>query len=450
MGAAAILAAHPQQASPGPGSSSTAPIPVKGTERIAWDQASPPGGWIVAYQFSAFVDGVRQALPGASCSPVFCTQCTCSAPLPRMSDGTHSLSIAARDVFGQESAPSVPISLAVSSTSGASAAARPFALVGRTVSDAMPPAGHEILSASLDRPSALAVSEDGRIFVADRSGITVWKDKQAQSAPTRFEDQADGDGVQAVDLTLHPDFLRNSQLFVAYTARRPDGQYTNRIVRYREIGGVLGEAAAIFEDPVDRLPVRTPRIRFGPDRKLYALFPTHTAGLARDGASYQGKILRLDADGRTPVDNPGMTPVFAEPSGTALAFDWQPATGALWIAASDGGVMSLETISRGGHTPFSSKAIGGPDAVAIAFEGPRNSTLSDRLLVVPFEGEQATRISLDRAASRPNPLARQSFGALWGRVTDLIVTPDGTVYYCAIDPATTGRDRLIRTPSTVR
>lgn len=76
-------------------------------------------------------------------------------------------------------------------------------------------------------------------------------------------------------------------------------------MRYREVGGRLGERAVLL----DGVPASTihdgGRIRFGPDGLLYlSTGDASTTSLSQDLDSVAGKILRLNRDGTAPRDNP--------------------------------------------------------------------------------------------------------------------------------------------------
>ena len=64
---------------------------------------------------------------------------------------------------------------------------------------------------------------------------------------------------------------------------------------------------------------------------LYAAFDDGgDTGLAGDLASPNGKVLRLNADGSTPRDQAG--PVYSYAYHSPRGLDWDPASGALWVA----------------------------------------------------------------------------------------------------------------------
>src|SRR5262249_5294753 len=104
LGTAAGVLTAPQS-----GTSSSDPVPVKGTEQIAWEQVVSRAGWIVGFQFVSYVDDVSVPVPDASCTPLFCTRCNCVAALPRMTAGQHRIEMSALDLFGNQSARSLPL-----------------------------------------------------------------------------------------------------------------------------------------------------------------------------------------------------------------------------------------------------------------------------------------------------------------------------------------------------
>ena len=51
-------------------------------------------------------------------------------------------------------------------------------------------------------------------------------------------------------LALHPDFSRNRFVYVAFLAQDSRERTLLRILRLREVGDTLGEAATLFETPL--------------------------------------------------------------------------------------------------------------------------------------------------------------------------------------------------------
>jgi glucose/arabinose dehydrogenase len=84
------------------------------------------------------------------------------------------------------------------------------------------------------------------------------------------------------------------------------GEWRNQILRYR-----AGATGTTFDGYVLREGAQAAtihdgcRLRFGPDGKLWATMGENGNGrLAQDPSSLNGKILRMNADGTVPADNP--------------------------------------------------------------------------------------------------------------------------------------------------
>ena len=107
----------------------------------------------------------------------------------------------------------------------------------------------------------------------------------------------------------------------------------NRVVRYREVGGRLGERVVLLDGiPAARFTTAAD-IRFGPDGLLYISTGDAVLGAAGAEPRLAGrKILRLNRDGTTPRGNPFGSPVSTVGHRNPQGFDWHPATGELWAS----------------------------------------------------------------------------------------------------------------------
>jgi len=75
---------------------------INGTERIGWNQTAGDTVELATIGYVIYVDGARVALGGVSCSTTATTTgYACSARLPTMSAGSHTLELAS---FVQDSA----------------------------------------------------------------------------------------------------------------------------------------------------------------------------------------------------------------------------------------------------------------------------------------------------------------------------------------------------------
>jgi glucose/arabinose dehydrogenase len=369
-----------------------------------------------------------------------------------MSVGAHRLELAAEEISGlqRQSARSAALSVNLLAAK-LSTAAGGVAPAG-TTSDGVQLVV-ETLASSLTAPSALAATPDGRIFIAERSGnILVWKGGQILSAPAlELGDVAQTGDVGLIGMALHPDFSTNGVVFLAYTARDSQGSLVNRVVRFRDVGGIFGQAAVILEDRVrDAAPLHPPRIRFGPDRVLYVAFPASDRQTAESFTSYEGKILRINEDGTTPRDNQPSTPIIS--SDVAVGgFDWQPDSGRLWLAGHDWqGSDYVKAFSLGiaRGTIFDSPI----DPSGAAFYGDgRIGGFANNLFIGALAGSHVLRVRFSRTDPTRIEGTERLLDEQYGRVSDVVVGPDGALYICTSNAgaglATAANDRLLRLTS---
>ena len=379
----------------------SAPITVQGAEHLAWNQAADNTDEISRYMFVAYVDDASIPLPDAGCpSALADSEFDCSARLPPMSPGAHRLQIATAVVVDGvrfESPRSTALNLVVVPTAG-NASSTSNSRQSFTASDGTSFIV-ETVARGLDAPSALDALPDGRVFVAERTGaVRVWKDGRILATPAlRLSDAASQTDTGLVGIAIHPDFNKNGQVFVAYTARASDGTFVNRVVRFRELNDVLDQPAVLLEDTAVSAPHRAARIRFGPDGKLYVAFAADAA-TAQDPTAYGGKILRLNVDGTTPRDNPSYSPILPDDIGVPLAFGWQPATSSRWQIDRDWSNREMLMASRtsGGARSLATTIAPAIDPSGAAFYGSRAITgFNGDLFISALAGRQIQRVRFD-------------------------------------------------------
>jgi glucose/arabinose dehydrogenase len=160
----------------------------------------------------------------------------------------------------------------------------------------------------LASPTAMAFAPDGRIFVCQQGGqLRVIKDGVLLTQPflSVSVDSAGERGLLGV--AFDPNFAANQYVYVYYTTRLPATH--NRISRFTANGdvAVAGSETIILE--LDNLSAATNHnggaLHFGDDGKLYAAVGDNANGAnAQTLANLHGKMLRLNADGTIPADNP--------------------------------------------------------------------------------------------------------------------------------------------------
>lgn len=339
----------PAPVAPGP-SAPPGATQVTGSERIAWDQRGDLGG----LRFRGYLDGNAVALDQAACS----ASGECVSPLPPMADGLHALSIVAMLPNGQEGSRSVEITLQkVSARSVVSAAFVPAAgsaapgAAGVLTDASGQTFAIDVVARSLQSPVQMDATADGRLFVSEADGrvSVIHLAAGRRSAPSlEPRDMVRHGRSGPLGLALHPDFSTNRFVYVAFLTGETADQLTLRLVRMREVADALGEPATLFEAPLAseaNVPLRAPRLAFGPDRLLYVLLPP---GLEFDDQRVASRphtaMTRLDEDGRvSAMAHP------AEATSHPLGFGWHPLTGELWgIVPQSGGNAAVVALDRAG------------------------------------------------------------------------------------------------------
>jgi glucose/arabinose dehydrogenase len=313
--------------------------------RLAWDQEAPNAEELGQYSFVLLVDGVPEVLWDAACGALAGEppRATCFSPFPDLSPGQHTLQLATRltrDGMVLESALSAPLLVTIAGSSPTRSAVRSAPTRELPGPDGIRYLVERVVS-GLDRPSALAKLPDGRLLIAERRGrIRIADAGRLLDAPAVELADAITEDDEGLSLAVAPDFAATRHVYVSYAARDAEGSRVGRVVRFREVGGVLGERAVIL----DGLPAEAgaPRAKFGPDGALYVGTAALDSKEAGDLGSYSGKLLRFTADGMTPPDNPiRFSPVFTLGHRGRLDFDWEPLTRSLWDVETDGGGVTL-------------------------------------------------------------------------------------------------------------
>jgi glucose/arabinose dehydrogenase len=166
------------------------------------------------------------------------------------------------------------------------------------------------------------------------------------------------------------------------------------------------------------------------DRLFVALDDGGVREASQRPGAYNGKILRLNADGTTPADQPGSNPVYASGLASPRSAAWDPATASLWLA--DTGTGRAERRQQRGRgivaTAYDLQLAGGPAALAI-YRSTLIPSLQGSLLVAPAE-EPGFLLRARVGDSDGNVVGATERLMLPGspRVRLLKVGPDGSIY----------------------
>jgi len=233
-----------------------------------------------------------------------------------------------------------------------------FVLAGTAAASANLPTGFtdtEIAS-GISAPTALALAPDGRIFVLAQGG-NVRVIENGQLLPTPFVSlTVDSSGERGLlGIAFDPAFATNNYVYLYYTATTP--AVHNRVSRFTANGDVAVPGSEHVVLDVDNLSGATNHngggLHFGPDGKLYLGVGENANGSnSQTLTNLLGKLLRFNADGTIPTDNP----FYGSASGknrmiwalglrNPFTFSFQRGTGRLLV--NDVGQSTWEEINEG-------------------------------------------------------------------------------------------------------
>ena len=353
---------------------------------------------------------------------------------------------------------------------------------------APPPVRVRVITGGLTIPWDIAFMSPTRYLITERSGALRVGSTSGGASRVVSADFSDLFVVAEsglLGLALHPQFATN-RLF--YTCQSHAPAMDNRVVRWRL--SVDGSAAVRVGAPVlTGIPLgpihNGCRLLFGPDAKLWVT--TGDAGVGtspQDLESLGGKVLRINADGSAPADNP-----WAASPGDAR-FVWnighrnvqglarRPGTSQLWTSEHgpdrDDEVNLVRKGRNYGWDPIFGDGSPGynqrvpmtdlvkfPDAVRAAWTsgiptiatagisfvtGARWGSYDGALLVAQLKGAGVMVLTLSPAGA---VTSRREFPALndrFGRLRTVRQGPDGALYVLTANGA--GTDTILRVAPT--
>ena len=247
--------------------------------------------------------------------------------------------------------------------------------------------------------TAAAMTPDGRILVAEKSGrLRVVKNGQLLATPFVQLQVLDGGERGLLGVALHPSFAANGFVYVYYTTGA-GGNAHNRISRVTAVGdvAVAGSEVVLAELPPvsDVSKHNGGAMHFGPDGKLYVAVGDdgNAANAPRLDIPF-GKLLRFDADGGIPPDNPFLSStsgvnraIWARGLRNPFTFAFESGTGRMYV--NDVGASAWEEINVGrAGADYGWPATEGPTtnpayaAPLVAYAHSNSPTLFDGLAVV--------------------------------------------------------------------
>ena len=312
----------------------------------------------------------------------------------------------------------------------------------------------------LEIPWSLVFLPEDKALVSERPGrIRLIKEGRLQESPYAVLDVAhEGEGG-LMGLALHPEFPKKPYLYAMHTYRKDRNLY-NRVVRLRD----AGQRGTFDRVIVDKIPGgrfhNGGRIFFGPDGLLYI-----TAGeifkseLAEDLQSLGGKVLRITGEGEIPGDNPFKgSPVYSYGHRNPQGLSWHPETGDLFesehgpsgesfrfahdeinVIAKGGNYGWPNVIGAPGQKPYIDPLIvwkkTTPPSGITFYNGKLLPHLRGNLFVATLRSESLIRVKLQTEGGRYHVAALERWFAengqdgKYGRIRDVVVGPDGALYF---------------------
>ena len=293
----------------------------------------------------------------------------------------------------------------------------------------------EVMAEGLEIPWSLDFLPDRRMILTERPGriVIIGQDKQAIEV-NGVAHRGEG-GL--LGLALDPEFSQNNFIYL-YLTSLENGQLKNRVEKYKLINDELVDGQLILEGIVGANIHDGGRMAFGSDAYLY--ITTGDAGeprLSQDLESLNGKILRIDREGKVVSDNPFDNEIFAYGFRNPQGLAWD-SMGRLWVT--DHGPSGLETgldelnlVELGenyGWPEIRGDEIRQEMRVAQIHSGrdetwaPSGAAYYDnRIFFVGLRGETIYEYRIDEKR------LERHFVNQWGRLREIIIDPDQEYVY---------------------
>jgi glucose/arabinose dehydrogenase len=312
------------------------------------------------------------------------------------------------------------------------------------------------LATGLQVPWGIAFLPGGNALVSERTTGRIWRISR-DGSPKRTVMRVPGVDTDSgegglLGLALSPSYASDGLVY-AYVTSDTD----NRIVRFRLGGGLHPILTGIRRGDIHD----GGRIAFGPDGKLYASVGEAGDGeLAQDPASLNGKILRMNADGSVPRDNPfADSLVWTLGHRNVEGFAWD-SSGRLWATEFGQDEFDELNLIRSGRNygwpevegrgPTDGGRFTNPLVTWSTSEAsPSGAAIrSGELYIGALQGQAVLRVRLNgQRAQKLNPLLQEAYG----RIRTVERAPDGSLWVTTSNrdgrgSPKPGDDRILRLP----
>ncbi len=327
------------------------------------------------------------------------------------------------------------------------------------------------------RPTALAATDDGRVFYTEKNTgrIRVIQNGQLLAGPFAEVPVNFAGDRGLLGIALHPRFVDNGRVYVFYTRSNtglttddPNAVLDNRVVYFEsqeDATTASGGEVFVASFPTGANATRIGgRLAFMPDRTLLvALGDLTSADLAQNDDALFGKVLRINDDGTVPADNPNPTSAiyargFRNPRGLAI----DPESGRAFLTEATGqNAYELDVLYANGNygwpdvsgfaetevelefaaqtpsyiEPFIDTGILPVQLIGATFNEGTKYGPSERFKLF-YGDETAARVlnvPLNSDRSAASGTGETFAGNLGGPVVDVLFVPWGTLYVARVD-----------------
>jgi glucose/arabinose dehydrogenase len=192
-------------------------------------------------------------------------------------------------------------------------------------------------------PTSFAFTPDGRIFYVERltGQVRIYNPRTRRDGLWKTIGPLSTNGEQGLlGLTLDPSFATSGWVYAYFTQPRP----VNHIIRLKKNPDGSFSYRSLKWVPAGQYH-NGGKIRFGPDRNLYAVTgETGNPSLAQDKSSLSGKVLRMTWSGYVPSGNPFRNLVFSYGHRNSFGIAFDPVTKLPW--ESENGPECNDEINR--------------------------------------------------------------------------------------------------------
>ena len=302
---------------------------------------------------------------------------------------------------------------------------------------------------NLKIPWELVFAPDGRIFFTERDGkLWVIEDESLELVATFPTSNTLEGGL--LGLALDPEFEKNNFLYL-YQTYFGFELHHNKVVRYTVSNNQLTDEQILIDKIPGALWHDGGRIKFGPDEKIYITTGDATnANLSQKIDSLAGKILRINADGTIPDDNPfESSPVFSYGHRNPQGIDWtenrilvssehgpsgekgyahdeinviEPGKNYGWpvIVGDSNNPEYTNPILHSGDVTWAPSGL-------LYYDSDKIPEWKGKFLVAALRGQHVMVLDLDLKNNSVKSVEK-IFQDKYGRIRDLVQSPDGDVF----------------------